>query len=58
MLPLRPSEGVYSLATADELLGVPYQRLFPKPFQPGCILVPLATWFLKELNRVSYKRNG
>jgi len=34
------------MVTADELLGAPLSVVVCEPFQPGCILVPLATWFL------------
>ena len=34
------------MVTADELLGAPLSVVVCEPFQSGCILVPLATWFL------------
>ena len=36
------------MVTADELLGAPLSVVVCEPFQPGCILVPLATWFLSS----------
>jgi hypothetical protein len=40
------TSSVYLMVTADELLGAPLSVVVCEPFQPGCILVPLATWFL------------
>jgi len=38
------------MVTADELLGAPLSVVVCEPFQPGCILVPLATWFQRHQN--------
>src|SRR5258708_39538293 len=40
------------MVTADELLGAPLSAVVCEPFQPGCILVPLATWFLNLVQEV------
>jgi len=40
------TKGVYFTVIADELLGAPLSVVVCEPFQPGCTLVPLATWFL------------
>src|SRR5258708_21006640 len=40
------------MVTADELLGAPLSAVVCEPFQPGGILVPLATWFLNLVEEV------